>query len=258
MIDLTAWADALVARHLASLTRSEFLRAARALSARYVEQRQTLADRSPIDSAGKRAAFALLYGPIHFATTRGIVDAMAPGREPVTGIVDLGCGSGAASAGWAAALPTPPRITGVDRQGWALAEAQWTWQTLGLTGRIVRGDLVAEAGRLARRALPPRSGVLVAWSVNELAAGSRDDLLASLLPLGRAGATVIVIEPVSTRAAPWWDEWTARFEQAGGRADQWRLPNTLPRVLRDLDREAGFDRPVLAARSLALGPSAGA
>ena len=61
---------------MASLSRVEFLRAARALSARYVETRRTLPDRSPLDSAGKRAAFALLFGPIHFAAVAGVVDAL--------------------------------------------------------------------------------------------------------------------------------------------------------------------------------------
>jgi len=260
MTDVTAWADALIARHLASLTRPEFLRAARALSSRYVEERHALAGRSPLDSAGKRAAFAVLYGPIHFATTRAVADALALDRDAPAAIVDLGCGTGAASAGWAAALTTPPRITGVDRQGWGLAEARWTWRTLGITGRTLRGDLVAEAGRLARH--PPRrllrSGVLAAWSVNELATPARDTLLAHLVAIGRAGATVLVIEPVSTRTAPWWNAWADAFVEAGGRADAWRLPNTLPGALRELDRAAGFDRPTLTARSLALVRAAGA
>jgi hypothetical protein len=52
------WIDRVIERHTQSMTRPEFLKAVRALSARYVEQRAALRDRSPLDSAGKRAAFA--------------------------------------------------------------------------------------------------------------------------------------------------------------------------------------------------------
>jgi len=67
---LTTWLVALESRHMANLTRQEFTRAVRALSARYVERRNQLPDRSPLDSAGKRAAFALFYAPVHLLTTR--------------------------------------------------------------------------------------------------------------------------------------------------------------------------------------------
>src|SRR5262245_7039463 len=64
--DVTAWLDALVARHTANLSPPQFFKAIRALSARYVESRGRLPDRSPVDSAGKRAAFAAFYAPLHF------------------------------------------------------------------------------------------------------------------------------------------------------------------------------------------------
>ena len=67
---------ALLDRHAAPLRRSEFLKAIRALSARYVERRATLADRSPLDSAGKRAAFAAYYAPLHYLTVGHILDAL--------------------------------------------------------------------------------------------------------------------------------------------------------------------------------------
>src|SRR4051794_40832473 len=74
--DIDRWCEALIARHTASLSRPEFLKAVRALSARYVEARGRLADRSPIDSAGKRAAFAAFYAPLHFVTMREVVRAL--------------------------------------------------------------------------------------------------------------------------------------------------------------------------------------
>lgn len=250
------WADALIARHLGAFTRPEFLRAARALSARYVEGRHNLSSRSALDSAGKRAAFAVLYGPQHFATTRAIVQALGLGTRRTQLIVDLGCGTGAASAGWATALHRPPTLHGVDRDAWALTEADWTWRTLGFEGRTRRGDLTVGAGRLLARGprLQPDTAILSAYAANELSADARASLLAHLVGLGQRSVTVLVIEPVSGRTAPWWSDWARTIQRAGGRADEWRLPNTLPEALRRLDRDAGFDRPELTGRSLALIP----
>src|SRR3954464_12502113 len=91
------WLGALEARHLASLTPSEAARALRALSSCYVERRARLAAGGALDSAGKRAAFALFYAPLHFLVTREVVRAVdaAPG---IVALTDLGCGTGAAGA----------------------------------------------------------------------------------------------------------------------------------------------------------------
>jgi len=78
--DLGAWLTALQDRHRSSLTSAEFLKALRALSARYVERRSQLRDRSPLDSAGKRAAFAAFYAPLHFVTTQAVLRALAVAR----------------------------------------------------------------------------------------------------------------------------------------------------------------------------------
>ncbi|HMC56134.1 MAG TPA: hypothetical protein VKH19_13220, partial [Gemmatimonadaceae bacterium] len=59
------WIAALEARHLAALTFSQVSRALRALSSTYVERRQKLAGGAALSGAGKRAAFALFYGPLH-------------------------------------------------------------------------------------------------------------------------------------------------------------------------------------------------
>lgn len=252
--DLDILTTGLFDRHLHTLTTPEFLRAARALSARYVEDRQRLHARSPLDSAGKRAAFAVLYGPIHYETTRAITLGLGLASDSVGRIVDLGCGTGAASAGWARVSTPTPSIEGVDRSGWAVTEARWTWNLIGLSGRATRGDLVAASERLTRqpRQALTTTGVLLAWAVNELAPSERDPLLAHLVTLGKLGARVLVIEPVSGRAAPWWDTWARTVIESGGRADAWQLPNTLPEALRRLDRQAGFDRSHLSARTLLL------
>jgi len=251
---LDALADALITRHLTAFTRTEFLRAARALSTRYVERRHELSSRPAVDSAGKRAAFAVLYGPIHYAITRAIVERIGGSLPRARTVVDFGCGTGAASAGWASAALEPPVLAGIDRNSWAVAEAGWTWSQLGLAGRARRGDLVAEAGRLGRRSPTALrdTALLLAWSVNELPDAQRDQLLGHLTAVHRLGAAVLVIEPRSGLAVPWWSRWAEAFSAAGGRADTWDLPNALPEPIRRLDREAGFDRQALQARSLTL------
>ena len=67
------WIAALEAKHLAELTFPEVSRALRALSSTYVERRQKLAQGAALSGAGKRAAFALFYGPLHYLLIREIV-----------------------------------------------------------------------------------------------------------------------------------------------------------------------------------------
>src|SRR6267143_3876351 len=78
------WLLRLEARHLADLTFSEVSRALRALSSTYVERRGRLVEGAALSGAGKRAAFALFYGPIHFLLVREIVRAL-PGAIDTTG-----------------------------------------------------------------------------------------------------------------------------------------------------------------------------
>src|SRR5687768_1335696 len=97
------WLRALETRHLADLRFQEVTRALRALSSVYVERRrETSVSRAALDSAGKRAAFALFYGPLHFLVTHSIIQTVAAG-DRVDRLVDLGCGTGAAGAAWALA-----------------------------------------------------------------------------------------------------------------------------------------------------------
>ena len=64
MAPITEWVAALEARHLADLRVQEATRAVCALSSAYVERRGERM-RGALDSAGKRAAFALFYAPLH-------------------------------------------------------------------------------------------------------------------------------------------------------------------------------------------------
>ena len=245
------WLAALDERHLANLTTSETVRALRALSSCYVERRSKLAEGGALNSAGKRAAFALFYAPQHFLAVASIVRALALGGQArVRELVDLGCGTGAAGAAWALALPRV-RLTGVDRNAWAVGEAGWTYARLGLTGRGLRQDV-------ARAPLDPSPGraVLAAYTVNELPGAVRDALLPRLTAAHAAGAQVLIVEPVARRLTPWWSGWEAAFTARGGRADDWRFDAQLPPRQRELARGAGLSVRELTARSLYLPPAA--
>ena len=69
------WVGALEARHLERCSFSEVRRALQALSSLYVERRRKLSSGGALAGHGKRAAFALYYGPLHFLIVREIVRA---------------------------------------------------------------------------------------------------------------------------------------------------------------------------------------
>ena len=146
-------------------------RALRALSSCYVERRGTLAGGSALDGAGKRAAFALFYGPIHFLTITEIVRALRAHERRAGTIHDLGCGTGVGGAAWALAAATPPSIAGLDRSAWAIAEANWTYRYFGLRGVARAGDVAGFPH--ARISRSPDTAILLAYAVNELPEASR-------------------------------------------------------------------------------------
>lgn len=243
---VAGWLAGLDRRHLADLTHSEAARALRALSSCYVERRAKLAQGGALDTAGKRAAFGLFYGPLHFFVTREVVRALPGAAVPLRSIVDLGCGTGAASAAWALECQAR-RVSGVDRHAWAVAEANWTYRQLGLPGRAARGDAVRTPLRAGAGL-----GIMAAYTVNELTGEGRTALLPQLLDAHARGACVLVIEPIARRFAGWWAEWAAAFQGAEGRADEWRFPAALPQRQLGLARAAGLDPRELTARSLFL------
>jgi hypothetical protein len=248
------WFTALENRHGRTYSRPELLKAIRALSVRYVERRASFVRESPLDSAGKRAAFALFYGPLHYTTTLEILKHVGT-RGGIRSIVDLGCGTGVAGAAWASLIDPRPSLVGVDELGWAVEETNWNWRALGLTGRARRGDLVDATVDLLDRRSQQRLetiGTIFAWSVNELADDRRTSLLPRLIELARRGTAVLVIEPIARRITPWYDRWRDEFVKAGGRADEWKFTVDLPPKLAALDRDAGFDREELSAKSLAV------
>jgi hypothetical protein len=277
--------QALDERHLASLRVQEVTRALRALSSVYVERRGALGRGAALDSAGKRAAFALFYGPLHYLLTRHIVDAVDASRAAIDLVLDLGCGTGAAGAAWAVALDQAaggrreaeggkreaerqappveggrqqiegaerdargagPRVLGIDRHPWAVEEARWTYRTAGLSGTARRDDI------LRARIEGKRRAIVLAFTVNELADTAREVVLRRLIRAAHGGAQILVIEPVARSIGAWWDPWAEAFRRAGGREDTWRVEADLPERVRVLDRAAGLDHRVLTARSLYL------
>jgi SAM-dependent methyltransferase len=241
-----AWLEALQRRHRERLTFAEVRRGLQALSSLYVERRGKLAKGAALEGAGKRAAFALYYGPAHFLLVRAIVRALGAGSPPLRVVLDLGCGTGAAGAAWA--LEAGAAVEGIDRSGWAVEESRWTLARLHLRGTARKGDVAAAP------LPPPPAGVLAAFTVNELDPAARAALLVRLLEGGARGLRVLVIEPLARGAAPWWDDWARAFEPAGGRLDQWRFETALPEGMTELARAAGLDPRALGGRSLYLGP----
>lgn len=233
---------------MADLTFPQLSSGLRALSSTYVERRQRLGEGAALNGAGKRAAFALFYGPLHFLTVRAIVQAL-PGPHETPTVVDLGCGTGAAGAAWASAFDHAPRIVGIDRHPWALGEAARTYRAFGLTARTVKGDIASVA-------LPKGpASIVAAFALNELTDASRDALMPALLERVAGGDRLLVVEPVAGFVARWWDRWRAPIEQMGGRADEWRFRIELPAIVAKLDRAAKLDHRELTARSLWLSRS---
>ena len=244
---LLPWLRALEARHLADLTFPEVRRALQALSALYVERRGKISEGAAFDGAGKRAAFALYYGPLHFLLVREIVRALGAARNAPRTIVDLGCGTAAAGAAWALACGGRARLIGVDRNGWALEEARRTAHDFGLDATFRRGDAVEVPLQ------GPGVGIVAAFCANELDGPARERLREGLLDAARAGSSVLVVEPVARRPVPWWGAWSEAFRAAGGRDDLWRFRLELPELLVKFDRAAGLDHRELTGRSLWIG-----
>ena len=227
-------------RHLADLRFSDVTRALRALSSAYVERRESaLADHKVLDGAGKRAAFALYYGPLHFLLVQHILREL--GVTPAPGlVVDLGCGTGVAGAAVATMATPPLPVMGVDTHPWALDEARFTYQAFGLRADVRRGHA-------AKTRVPAETSfVVAAFVVHELKDADRATVLREFIRL-KPDSTVLVVEPISTRISPWWPDWVAA---SGGRADEWKCRIEPPPIVKRLAKAAGLRPEVLTARSL--------
>ncbi|RPJ55172.1 MAG: class I SAM-dependent methyltransferase [Acidobacteria bacterium] len=237
------WYAALEERHLRTLTFQEVRRALQALSSLYVERRDQSSVRRALDTAGKRAAFALFYAPLHLLQTSHVVEQLGLKNFPMHALTDLGCGTGTGGAAWSLELGGSPRVTGVDLNPWVLEEARWNYHSLAVNGETRKADLLTLP-------LPASGGTLLAFTANELDEPSRVRLLRRLLQR----RLVLVVEPIARRVAPWWEGWAEAFELKGGRADQWTFSPAMPERLRLLDKAAGLDHRELKCRSLWLPP----
>ena len=223
----------------------------RALSSAYVERRESaLADHQALDGAGKRAAFAMYYGPIHFLLVQHIVRELGAAPDRGT-VLDLGCGTGVAGAAIATLATPPPKVMGIDTHPWTLDEARFTYQAFGLTSDVRRGHA-------SRTRLPADTSLVVAaFVVNELKEADRAALLREFIRLAASAKAsapkkvdttrILIVEPISHRVSPWWPEWVAA---TGGRADEWKARIDVPPLVKKLAKAAGLRPEVLTARSL--------
>jgi SAM-dependent methyltransferase len=241
-----AWLATLEAKHLGDLTFREVSRSLRALSATYVERRHRLREGAALSGRGKRAAFALFYGPLHHLLVAHIVRALPAAADSVPMLVDLGCGTGAAGAAWAVAVTPPPRVVGVDIHPWARREAAETYRAFGLAATTEQRDIATVTFPKGRAA------ILAAFALNELPDTAREPLLTRLAERSVRGDRVLIVEPLAGGAARWWNRWRDTIERAGGRADEWRVRIELPAIVAKLDRAAGLHHREIMGRSLFL------
>ncbi len=233
---------ALESRHLADLRIAEVTRALRALSSAYVERRHKVASGSTLDSAGKRAAFALYYGPLHLIATQYVLNAL-DARAP-SHVLDLGCGTGTVGAAWALTSRPSPAVMGIDRHPWAVEEAKRTYRDLGVNGRARTGDI-------ARLPEPRGSSAVVAgYVLNELPEAVRVRVENQIVAHAQAGGSVLILEPIARSITPWWDATAARFAAIGGRADEWRFQAEVPDLVATLGKAAGLDYRELRLRTI--------
>lgn len=237
-----SWFEALEKRRLAELNFAEVRRAVQALSSLYVERRGRPGKGSALDGAGKRAAFAFFYSPLHFLLVREIVRALEARIPRDVSILDLGCGTGVAGAAWALENDPAPRVVGIERNSWALEECKWTYRQLQIHG-------VPRSVDLGTLRIPNRTAVIAAFTMNELDAPTRGRFLQHFL---KAHSPVLIIEPIARRLNSWWAEWARVFVSEGGREDNWRFRVELPERLALMDHAAGLDHRELTGRSLWL------
>ena len=244
------------------LTISEVARALRALSSCYVERRDKLAEGGALSSAGKRAAFALFYGPQHFCIVkvcelaegaRRPSPTSVPGRSSISG-----CGTGAAGAAWAVAAGAPA-IRGFDRHPWAVDEANLDLSSVSVatasapqatSRRLTCLGSERDASRRRRgrhgRSSPPTPRT--SWHRR---AATRCWPRCSTRT--RRGARILVVEPIARRSLPWWSRVGRPPSSALADAP---TNGVFRRTCRNchgqLARAAGLDPRELTARSLFL------
>jgi hypothetical protein len=241
----TRWFEALERRHLASLNFSEVRKAVQALSSLYVERRERIDTGAAFTGAGKRAAFAMYFGPLHFLLVREIVRSLGARIPESARLLDLGCGTGVAGVAWALENHITPSLIGVDRNGWAVQECRWTYEQFGIYGN-------AKVADVSKLSIPAATAVIAAFTINELDLPARERFRREFMRIARNGYPVLIIEPIARRLTSWWSEWASEWKSVGGREDDWRFRVSLPERLALMDKAAGLDHRELTGRSLWL------
>lgn len=243
---IDAWLAAARERVAPGLSLPEVRKAVQAVSSLYVERRPSSGLGAKTgESAGKRAALASYYAPLHLLLAMRAAGEIAPAaRAAIRRIHDLGCGTGAAGAGLALGLGSSPEIEGVDRAGWALREARHTFAAFGLRGRTRRAAVPDALPRL-------RAGdaLVLGWMTNELEQDARMRLLAFVEEAVAHGHALVVLEPVARRIAPWWPSWAAALGPRGVADLELRTRAPLPEWVAALDVASGLDHSELVARA---------
>lgn len=212
------------------------------LSNRYVGRHQVGAP-ALLDSAVRRAAFALYYSAIHLQVAESLASSLVFG--PVRRVVDLGCGTGVVGLAVAGAVGQPtPSWVGIEPLAFARAEALANAGFFGIQAEVRRG--------LLPEAMPePLAGDLyvLGWSLNELAPEVRTEVIRRLVRAVAAGAGCWIVEPVTTALRPALDEAAV---QLGVRHEEARVPLRRPPWLTQLDRLVRLDHREVAVRHLLL------
>ena len=247
------WQQDALERLSAALTFPEIRKGAQAISSLYLERRATRGFERALTGAGKRAAFACYYAPLHFLAAHHAlagIRAATPGWPDETArVIDLGCGTGAVGAAVGFALGGALPLRAMDRSGWALGEARHTLRAFGLVGHTVRGALPAGLPAARRGDL-----LTLGWVLNELPEKQRDACLTRLEALTRDGVQVLILEPLAGPVVPWWDACRDQLAGVGMREQTLRQRIILPGFVAKLDRATGLDHRELGARVL-YGPA---
>lgn len=248
---LAGWIAEARERVAPGLSLPEIRKAVQAVSALYVERRPSAGlGAKSTESAGKRAAFATYYAPLHLLIAwRGAQELRAETLRGIRRLHDLGCGTGAAGVGAALACAEAtggalPEILGVDRSGWALAEARHTFGAFGCRGRTRRAEIPGAFPRLASG-----DAIVLGWAANELSQEARVALLGRLEEALRRDHPVLVIEPLARGIAPWWPTWARALGAHGVGEREIRFTTALPEWVEKLDLASGLDHSELRARA---------
>ena len=119
------------------------------------------------------------------------------------------------------------------------------------------GVLITTLDFALRNFLDITSIIVAAFVVNELKDNDRTELLRNLIGnqergTRNGGRRVLIIEPISQRISPWWDQWAAEFIKRGGRADVWKARIAPPPMVKRLAKASGLRPEMLTAKSLFL------